>query len=85
MGGDHGEGGCENPPFIEFCSAECFDTLASRIEKTQTVRAEELAFLRGHRELSKRRGNAPELCKRCGLRLRTLDGSLYCLNCGEYA
>jgi len=30
-GGDHGEGGCKNPPFIEFCSVKCFEDLERRM------------------------------------------------------
>ncbi len=30
-GGKHGEGGCENPPYIEFCSVECFGELERRL------------------------------------------------------
>lgn len=30
-GGKHGEAGCKNPPFIEFCSEECFKELERRM------------------------------------------------------
>jgi hypothetical protein len=32
-GGKYGEGGCENPPYIEFCSEECFRELERRMKK----------------------------------------------------
>jgi hypothetical protein len=30
-GGKKGEGGCDNPPFIEFCSETCFHELERRM------------------------------------------------------
>jgi hypothetical protein len=30
-GGQHGEGGCKNPPYIEFCSLECALELHRRL------------------------------------------------------
>ena len=33
-GGKHGEGGCENPPHIEFCSEECFHELEKRMKES---------------------------------------------------
>lgn len=33
-GGDHGEGGCQNPPYIEFCSEKCFHELERRMVKS---------------------------------------------------
>lgn len=30
-GGKHGEGGCNNPPHIEFCSLACAEELLRRI------------------------------------------------------
>jgi hypothetical protein len=33
-GGSEGEGGCHNPPFIEFCSEACFHDLESRMRES---------------------------------------------------
>jgi hypothetical protein len=33
-GGDKGEGGCFNEPFIEFCSEECFHELERRMRES---------------------------------------------------
>lgn len=33
-GGEHGEGGCENPPHIEFCSLEHAEELYRRLGET---------------------------------------------------
>jgi hypothetical protein len=33
-GGQRGEGGCENPPYIEFCSEECLHELERRMSKS---------------------------------------------------
>ena len=33
-GGLHGEGGCENPPAIEFCSLECAKELQRRVAES---------------------------------------------------
>lgn len=31
IGGPEGHGGCEKPPFIEFCSVKCFEDLEKRM------------------------------------------------------
>lgn len=33
-GGKSGEGGCENPPYIEFCSLACAEELQRRLVKS---------------------------------------------------
>ena len=33
-GGKQGEGGCCNPPYIEFCSEECFHELEKRMKES---------------------------------------------------
>ena len=33
IGGDHGEGECDNPPYIEFCSPEHAQELQRRVAK----------------------------------------------------
>lgn len=33
-GGSHGEGGCKNPPYIEFCSLECALELQRRLTES---------------------------------------------------
>ena len=33
IGGNHGEGGCGNPPYIEFCSPEHYFELLRRLEE----------------------------------------------------
>ena len=42
LGGKHGEGGCENPPHLEFCSIGCFLELKRRIDETFSERIEEI-------------------------------------------
>lgn len=46
VGGLQGEGGCENPPYIEFCSVECFVELERRLaENRKRLEKEDPKFL----------------------------------------
>jgi hypothetical protein len=39
-GGKHGEGGCNNPPIIEFCSLGCAEELQRRLDASIAAAAD---------------------------------------------